>query len=889
MRDNNILNVVHSSPVVQLSPRVRRSAFNAIVSVTGNTMQKYGYSSKARDMSRYDKQRQRCEKKEQAELVFKINLTLWHLISDLLMDAAKYKLTHEMQQSLRTIKSSARFSQLSPIHKSLRVKVAGLGILSTFFDAYKAASAFIALSTTTDAKGRQDLMVKGGLHTAAALIGTGMTVASLIGGTAAAVGGPVGLALVIALYITAEIYVISRQIEVIERYVKDLNIGEKFSIIITTFLGMGLDVSIDNRFRLNQIQEQLEKQRDDQLEKYINKKMISNDAIGTLYVSRRQVTQTRHFYREVVGKGPFGRECILKEDILQETDINLEAIKISHSCPLFILVGKDLINDRHRHDSLEVRNSKRFYSIPGPLLETDDHIDSQVSHRSQHVVAQTFIGAREKVGQFVDEQGISLITDPHFHVNDYYNVMGDFNGDGQRDIGYISMQGAYYLLADGKGGYGDRQKLTVSRKNKPGQPERVEDLKMIFESTVFTLVGNINGDKLDDIVIMDASRGIRILLAQENGHFKEIFQTVTFAALSYKNPAIPVLMDIDQDGHADLVSFTRGTRPSTRKGKIDIHYGTASGTFESGRSQSLASLYKLEKRRTLPEHSSYTHSVTGDINGDGYGDIVLFTETGAIYTLLGRKKDRNNPFEAIPVQLHDGIKNLQSSFKRRQIQLRDINGDGCDDLLVIQNNGSYSLSYGKPEGTFSDETTDERRGGEHYRPNILAVKFQRQILGIGAGTDGKPALLSLNKQGEVNAHPLDPTPTNEIVALFDLGGGSDTVVGHQDQQNSFNVAAGRKHFTGGRYKDRFFLLGQAVPETPSVFKGARDGDDHPQDNADILIADAKPMGGIEDTTSILKRVLSNIFDSPTGQVRQILSLPYTISIMPKDTVKQMIY
>lgn len=70
------------------------------------------------------------------------------------------------------------------------------------------------------------------------------------------------------------------------------------------------------------------------------------------------------------------------------------------------------------------------------------------------------------------------------------------------------------------------------------------------------------------------------------------------------------------------------------------------------------------------------------------------------------------------------MQKLKGSFHPGQLQLQDMNGDWRADLVVIQEDGSYTISYGQEDGTLSapadDTTREEHRKMVAYRPNLLA-------------------------------------------------------------------------------------------------------------------------------------------------------------------------
>ncbi|WP_339056464.1 FG-GAP-like repeat-containing protein [Candidatus Regiella endosymbiont of Tuberolachnus salignus] len=830
---NRLIPDENSAPAPGITPRrrARRSVvmprFNRGVAMVDTGITRYGRTSKVRNVSRDQRRHEKASsEEEQEQLRAQQKLMATHLMSDVTISAAKNKL-NKIEKKRRPSRSSSRFRQVSPNVKSIRLTGAALGVLSAGFDLYHAVSAFRALSTTTDPKTRQDLIVKGSLYTAATSVGIGMAYVGALGGTAAAVGGPIAVALVVGIYATAEIYTMVRAIEEVERYVKNLTWVEKLKIAWLTFSGQMLSPDIENPLAAAHTKLELERARDSELERQMTALLLSDRFIDSLYFSRPNVTMIDRNFQQLFGKDHRGYERLVRDNIPPSEHLELEELQRSLTYEDYAGSSPDPYEVRRyttyvasRHGAIKVTkaiyryqslrtapNSYKAYS-QGNFQEIDDTIDSH-GRLSAGVIKRQFIGTHELVGKLVDPQGKSLTTRLNMIYNDNHAMMGDFNGDGHRDIGYFSPQGFYWLRAMGKGDY--------------AAAERVKNVEALHAPTVRTLVADINKDNLDDIVIIGNSRDpIRILLAEPNGTFTDKPFTLTPGAFSRD----AILIDIDKDGRADLVTFTINN--------INICYGNAHRTFDAPISFSVPA----SKR---PPTNQSTYRLAGDINGDGCGDVVWFTEDGSMSILLGNP-NRKTPFTVLKTKKSAAIEKLNGDFDTAQIQLYDMNGDGRADFVVIQDDGSYTVAYGKKNGEFSREKRDavgEEDGKTvRYRPNILAVRRQQHILGISTGTDGYKALLSLNQQGEVNAHSFQATPITERKALYKLGGANDTLTGEQDKKNDFEVAAGRKQLTGGPLSDRFLLMGAAVPDTPSILKGGMD--DSALDNADTVIAVAKP-------------------------------------------------
>ncbi len=114
----------------------------------------------------------------------------------------------------------------------------------------------------------------------------------------------------------------------------------------------------------------------------------------------------------------------------------------------------------------------------------------------------------------------------------------------------------------------------------------------------------------------------------------------------------PLLIDINGDGHLDLVATARLVQPA-----LHMWLGDGKGTF-------------------TPVKSTWTDVgygalATGDINGDGFPDIVTASHFGAVQTLLS---DGKGGFTEKILREEDGFV---------AAQLADLNGDGYLDLILV--------------------------------------------------------------------------------------------------------------------------------------------------------------------------------------------------------------
>ncbi|HMQ69600.1 MAG TPA: integrin alpha [Ignavibacteria bacterium] len=346
---------------------------------------------------------------------------------------------------------------------------------------------------------------------------------------------------------------------------------------------------------------------------------------------------------------------------------------------------------------------------------------------------------------------------------------GDVNGDGFSDLiagayGYSSLTGSAYIYFGG-----------VS-------PDNTEDVIFNAEAAgnYFGIsaasAGDLNGDGFDDVVI-GASRYLssfgRTYVYFGGALMNNVADMVMTgeAAASYFGVSVASAGDINGDGYPELIVGANGYSSTTGRVymydyfmKNDLTYdnaltGAATGDLfgfsvssagdvngdgysdvivgapyndAAGSSAGRAYIYfggaimdnaadVVMTGDSVNSYFGYSVSDAGDVNGDGYGDVIIgaFNRgnfNGRAYVFLGGSAMDN---AADIVMTGSGGERLGSSVSGAG----DVNGDGFSDVIIGAN--SYSSAYGRAYLYFGGLTMN----------NVVDFTLTGQNAGDSFGTD----------------------------------------------------------------------------------------------------------------------------------------------------------
>src|SRR2546425_10454125 len=155
----------------------------------------------------------------------------------------------------------------------------------------------------------------------------------------------------------------------------------------------------------------------------------------------------------------------------------------------------------------------------------------------------------------------------------------------------------------------------------------------------------------------------------------------------------PLVVDLNRDGHLDLVATARLVKPA-----LHMWLGDGKGSFTP-----------INPTWT---DIGYAALATGDINGDGFPDIVAASHFGVVQTLLS---DGRGGFTEKILQRGDGYV---------AAQLADVNGDGRLDLILVgYEKAGLEVYLGDGTGNWNlHSTLPEPRPGQTMPGRALVVR-----------------------------------------------------------------------------------------------------------------------------------------------------------------------
>ncbi|WP_227657509.1 putative Ig domain-containing protein [Candidatus Magnetaquicoccus inordinatus] len=321
--------------------------------------------------------------------------------------------------------------------------------------------------------------------------------------------------------------------------------------------------------------------------------------------------------------------------------------------------------------------------------------------------------------------GFRLHDPPPPYTSTIVSSAGDFNGDGFADIivgtPYAnSYYGGAFLLFGSASGVGGSS-LALSNLGTHGL-----ELTSVFSLNAnlgysVSSAGDLNGDGLADLVVgadrmefngysnsgtayvvfgTSSTASIDLdALNGNNGFFVE-----GFAAGMELGHAVQSAGDVNGDGFADLLVAAPGSDRDVmtdQSGSVYIVFGK-SGGFASSIDLSNPdgnTLFRLDGY-IAEDKVGFSVAAAGDVNGDGFADVLVGSQSGASYLLFGKGEAFSATLDVSGLDGNTGFRMDGGAYHAAGFSVSsagDFNGDGFADLLIgapsLPNSGANDFAY----------------------------------------------------------------------------------------------------------------------------------------------------------------------------------------------------
>ena len=341
---------------------------------------------------------------------------------------------------------------------------------------------------------------------------------------------------------------------------------------------------------------------------------------------------------------------------------------------------------------------------------------------------------------------------------------GDVNGDGFDDVivgapnfdanAAPGLEGAVFIFHGRAIGIADGNPATAAT-------QLDSTLGPQIWGTSVSGAGDVNGDGYDDVIVGDADRAAFIFHGSATGVADATTATAATRlqsdqVVSSLGSSVSGAGDVNGDGYDDVIVGARNYDAGlVQEGAAFVFLGSASGIADADPTTAATQI----ESDTFAAHLGETVSGAGDVNGDGYDDVIVgaadyFTglASGAAFVFLGSASGiaDGNPSNAATILTSEPL-GFSLKFGSSVAGAGDTDGDGYDDVIVS------SRSYGPSGGPYL---------------NGAAYVFSGGAAGIESGSTATAAL-----QIEIAQVSQNPGPAVDGAGDVDGDGYADLLVG----------------------------------------------------------------------------------------------------------------
>lgn len=230
--------------------------------------------------------------------------------------------------------------------------------------------------------------------------------------------------------------------------------------------------------------------------------------------------------------------------------------------------------------------------------------------------------------------------------------------------------------------------------------------------------GDINGDGYSDVIVSEPQGSlVQIFLGSIAGLVSTPSQTIYGVGSDDFGHTVSSAGDVNGDGYSDILIGAPGT--SGQKGAAYLYLGSASGLILSN------SISDINNSNN--DYFGNGISCIGDVNGDGYSDIMISaygtsSYKGSVYLYFGSATGINST----PTITING-NSTGDEFGYKLVCAGDVNGDGYSDILIgamgtSSFTGNAYLYYGSPTGISASPsiTLSGTSGGSYFSYSLAS-------------------------------------------------------------------------------------------------------------------------------------------------------------------------